>query len=459
MNILIVGAGVVGSNLARQLSLEGQNIALVDPDEARLEDVANKIDCLTVVGDGASPQVLVRANIESADMVIAVTDNDSVNIVICMLADRYGVKHKIARVRNQEYQNLNVGWRDTSGTIHRVVDNIINPDIIIATALEQFINSPGATEVADFVHGEVQMRKFNIPTGAPLAGMKVMDLRKYTAVEPFLVVAIARGETTIVPGGEDLIAVGDEVVIVMPDGVQPFLLPLVGRGIVEVNKVIISGTTPAAIELAKRLESRVAQVMLIEENRSRAEAADAQLGRSRVFVGKSTDRELLKHELGVDTADFFVAMDEDDEHNLLGALLAKNCGAKRVAMLVREVEYLNILSQIGVDIAVNARLLTMGAILRFVRRGRIVSLAKFHGDAAEAIEMEVEKGARITGKPLKDLGIPKGAIIGAVQRPDEGVFLPNGNTVIREGDHVIVFTLTNTVSRVERLFAQRGLFG
>lgn len=470
MNILIVGAGVVGSNLARQLSLEHQNISLVDADASRLDAINQRIDCLTVLGDGATPSVLERAGIAHADMVIAVSDSDSVNLVICALAERYGVKRKIARVRNPEYRDFvsrpvrNKSTRvrpvdkKVAGPLGEIVDTIINPDLIIVSALQQFIDSPGATEVADFGDGAIHMRRFPITGQSPLAGLTMKELGKYTSVEPFLVVAIQRGTQTIIPRGDDRIEPGDDIVMVMPDGVQPMVLPLVGSTINDVQKVIIDGTTPVALELARRLEEMgVGQIWLIEGDQQRAHEAADQLGRARVVVGRSTDP-ALHAELGTDVADYFVALGENDEHSLLGALLARKLGARRTAILVREVEYIDILQSIGIDIAVNSRLLTTSAILRYIRRGSILSVARFLNDQAEAIELLVDEKARISGKPLMEIGLEKNIIIGAVQRDDD-VFLPNGQTVILPGDHVTVFTLADKVGRVEKLFDKRGLFG
>ena len=469
MNILIVGAGVVGSNLARQLSLEHQNIALVDSDAARLDAINQRIDCLTVQGDGTTPSVLERANIAHTDMVIAVSDSDSVNLVICALAERYGVKRKVARVRNAEYRDfvsrgskkttrLRAVDKDGSGPLGQMVDTIINPDLIIVSALQQFIDSPGATEVADFGDGAIHMRRFPITSASPLAGLSMKELTRYTSVEPFLVVAIQRGDKTIIPRGDDRIEVGDDIVMVMPDGVQAMVLPLVGTSITEVEKVIIDGTTTVALELARRLEGMgVSQIWLIEGDEQRAHEAADKVGRARVIVGRSTDP-AIHAELGTDTADYFVALGENDEHSLLGALLARKLGARRTAILVREVEYIDILQSIGIDIAVNSRLLTTSAILRYIRRGGILSVARFLNDQAEAIELLVEEKARISGKPLMEIGLEQNIIIGAVQRGDQ-VFLPNGKTIIQPGDHVTVFTRADKVSRVEKLFDKRGLFG
>ena len=473
MNIVIVGAGVVGANLAQQLALEAQDISLVDNDQARLEDISGKVDCRTIIGNGETPSVLRKAGIEHADMVIAVTSEDATNIIVCVLAERYGVTHKIARVRNPEYADdgeisaLKLPeTREDSETkallrqrsaLTGLVDAIINPDEIIVNALQQFVNSPGATEVADFAEGRVQMRKFVVREGTALSGLQMMDLATYTQAEPFLVVAIDRGDETIVPTGTDRILPGDEVTIVMPEGVLPFVLGLIGHTIDEVNKVVITGAGPNAISLANMLEPSVEQVILIEETEEASDEAHERTGSSIVIFGNSTDED-IQQEIGMETADYFIALTDNDEHNLLSCLLAKKNGAKRVAMLVQEVQYMRVLGQIGIDIAVNSRLLTMGAILRYVRRGRILAVAKFHGERAEAIEMIAEPKARIVGKPLKDITMPRGAIIGAVQRGDV-VNLPTGNYVIEPGDRVIVFTLNKAIHEVEHLFAKRGLFG
>jgi len=417
--------------------------------------------------------VLRRAGIETADMVIAVTSIDTTNIVVCVLAERYGVKYKVARVRNREYRDLaelrNLRLPDAEresqakaiaagpSALTGLVDMIINPEDIIIDNLRQFIFSPGAIEVADFASGEIQLRKFPVREGTPIAGKKIKELAVYTQAEPFLLVAIDRGDETIVPSGDDEVRPGDLVTIIMPDGVLPFVLQLVGHTIDETKKVVIAGSSGISIQLAQALEEDIGDIRFIGENRELCDRATEVLRRTTVLNGKTTDDD-IQAEAGMEAADYFIAMTDSDEHNLLSCLLARRNGAKRVAMLVHEVNYLRVLEQIGIDIAINSRLLTMGAILRYVRRGKILSIAKFHGDRAEAIEMEVEEHARICGKPLSEIRIPRGAILGAVQRGEE-ILLPSGQTRIQPGDKVIVFTLTSAVPKVEHLFARRGLLG
>ena len=346
MHIVIVGSGVVGSNLAKYLAQESQNIALVDANREQLEAAGESIDCLTVHGDGARPSVLRKAGIEHADMVIAVTSNDTANIVICLLAERFGVKHKVARVRNPEYRDLDeirdlrlpesgpdtqlVGPRTA---LSGIVDTIVNPDEIIVRSLEQYISSPGSTEVADFADGEVQLRKFMIRAGSPLCGKRIHELSTFTQQEAFLVVAIDRGEDTIVPTGTDEIREGDCVTIVMPDGVQPFVLPLVGHTLDEVSKVVIAGANSASLDLAERLRAEVDEVLIIEEDEETSEVSADLVSKARVFHGNTTD-EGIHREVGMSTCDYFVAMTPSDEHNLLSCLLAKRNGASLVAMVV-----------------------------------------------------------------------------------------------------------------------------
>jgi trk system potassium uptake protein TrkA len=457
MDILIVGAGLVGSNLGRQLADEGHDITVVDVSPELLADLQGSTDCMVIEGDGACPSVLERANIAGADMVVAVTNNDSVNIIICMLAGRYGVQRRIARVRNREYVNLDKR-RGVNDAVGQLADTFINPDDIIAHAFEQYVDSPGALEVADFADGAVQLRRFAVTEDSAIAGMHIHALGRLRDQEPFLAVALDRGEETIIPTGSDEIRAGDEVTFIMPDGVQPFILPLVGRQMVEVNKVVIAGTTPAAIEVARRLESKIEQVWLIEPDQAKAEAVAADREKARVVVARPTELDKVGSEIGIDRADFFLAMTPSDELNMLSSLLAKRHGAHRTAAVVNEVNYLSILKAIGIDIVVNARLLMMSAILRFIRGKDAVSVAKLQGAGAEALEMRVNDKDRIVGKALKDIRMPRGAIIGAIKRGEDAM-IPDGNTTIEVDDRVILFVLPSALERVQRLFERRGLLG
>lgn len=481
--ILIVGAGVVGYNLAKQLSVEHQSITVIDESPPRVHELA-KLDCRQIEGNGAYPSVLLDAGIETADIIIAVTDNDSVNVMICLLATQLGKtkgQRRIARVRNPEYAsgmapkarsssasnetrrllstNLFAeadGFEvmDDSGGVRvpAIVDYMINPDLTIVETIVRFLDSPGATEVADFAGGSVQLRRFPVPKGCQLDGLKLRDTSKFTAMEPFIIAAIIRGKQTLIPSGDDVIQAGDEVVFIMPEGVQHFIVGLVGRAIAETRKVMISGATPLGLTLALRLETLVDQVVMIEPDRKLAEKASAALTHTQVLHGRPTDVEFLR-EIGLETTDDFIALEGDDSSNLMTALLAKHLGAKQTIMLVHEVEYLPVLTHIGVDIAINSRLLTIGAILRYIRGDNVLSVAKFAGDTAEAIEVIAEENTRMVGTKLADLRL-KGVLIGAVQR-GEDIIIPRGDTVVQPGDHVTLLSLAGSIGNLEKLIGKR----
>jgi trk/ktr system potassium uptake protein len=452
MKILIVGAGVVGSNLAEELSVAGHNVSIVDRDPAVLRRISDRMDVLTVSGNAGKPSVLKRAGIEDAEMVIAVTNIDEVNLVICMLASKFEVRHKIARIRNEEY----AGRYRTLEPAELGIDRIINPESEITKTLTRILEIPGSSDVAVFGDGQVLLVSFDIGEDAPLAGKRLAELREAAQMDSFLVAAIFRDEVPLIPMGDDQILAGDHIVVLVNADTLPLVLPLIQRRVQPVQRVVIYGANLIGLSLAATLETKLDKVVLIEPSEQLALNAAQVLKQTLVLQGEATDSELMR-EADVASCDFFMAMSDDDQSNLLSALIARRHDAKRVAVLAQDPEFLPVLRSIGMDVVVNPRLVTVGEILQYIRKGPVHTATRLKESGAEVMELTAVEGSRVVKAPLKEQTFPNGAIIGAVVREGE-VTIPDGNFQIQPGDSVVLFALPQAIKQTMKLFS-KGRFG
>ena len=449
MKVLIVGAGAVGFNIAKQLSQEGHDISVVEENPELVRRITEKLDVLVVAGNGSSPSVLETAGARDAHLVLAVTNCDEVNIVVCIIANQYGRKIKIARIRNSEFTGKDSLFKGNGFC----VDHMINPEQIIVDSLIKIIETPGATFAVDFPIGDILLRGFHVPKDAPIAGKKFSELEGIEYTDSFLIVSIQRNGEMIIPTHKTEILPDDDIFVLVAKMGLPYFLPMVNRRADEVERVIIYRTTRTGIQLAKRLEDSSINVTMIEPKKEMAEKAAAELEDTIVLHGDATDIDLLKEAVIEDT-DFFIALSEDAQTNLLTSLLAKKHGAKKTVVLTNEPALVPIIHQVNVDVVINPRLITASAILQHVRRGQILSIAKLGDSEAEAIELIAEEGSEIVKKPLNKIRFPKRSTLGAIVR-NGTMLLPKGVNAINPGESVIVFTLPDAIEKVQTLFSKK----
>lgn len=449
MKILIVGAGAVGFNLAMQLSKEGHDISVIEKSQDLVRRISEKLDVRVVSGSASSPTILEEAGIKGTDMVLAVTNSDEINMVACMIAHNYGVKTKIARIRSPEFT-------DEQPVMHQNgfhIDHVVNPEKITVNSILNIIGTPGAIYVADFTEGDILLRGFNVPDDAPLAGKKLSELKEIESTDSFLIVAIQRNEEMVIPTGETKILPRDNIFVLVAKAALPYFLPMVNRRADEVEKVVIYGVNRASIELAKKLEDQKIGVTIIEPDREKTQQAATILDKTIILQGNALDIDLLK-ESSIDIADFFVAVSESEQTNILSSLLAKRLGAKKAIVLTVDPAFVPIINSLGMDTVINPRLITVGSILQHIRRGHTLSVVKFQQSDAEAIELVAVEGSKIVGKPLREIPFPQGSILGAIVR--EGAMqIPAGNTIINPDERVIVFALPNAIEKVQSLFISK----
>jgi trk system potassium uptake protein len=449
MKVLIVGAGAVGFNIAKQLSKEGHDISVVEENPELVQMITEKLDVFVVAGNGSSPSVLEAAGARDAHMVLAVTNSDEVNIIVCILANQYGCKIKIARIRNKELTSKNSLFKGNGFC----VDHMINPEQILVDSLIKIIETPGATFAIDFPIGDILLRGFRVPKDAPISGKKFSELEGIEYTDSFLIVSIQRNGEMIIPTSETEILPDDDIFVLVAKMGLPYFLPMVNRRADEVKRVIIYRTSQTGIQLAKRLEDSSINVTMIEPEKEKAEKAAAELGDTIVLHGDVTDIDLLK-EATIEDTDFFIALSEDAQTNLLTSLLAKKHGAKKTVVLTNEPALVPIINQVNVDVVVNPRLITASAILQHIRRGQILSIAKLGDSEAEAIELIAEEGSEITKKQLNKIRFPKTCTLGAIVR-NGTMLLPKGINAINPGESVIVFTLPDAIEKVQSLFSKK----
>jgi trk system potassium uptake protein len=450
MKIVILGAGQVGGSVAESLVSEQNDITVVDLDPQRLRALQERLDLRTVLGSGAHPSVLVEAGIEDADLLVAVTQSDETNLVACRLAARmFNVPRRIARVRATDYlANDRVLGEDGFD-----VDLSICPEQILTDYIVKLVEFPEALQVLDFADGKVSLVAVRAFSGGPLVGHPLKDLRKHIPRIDTRIVAIFRGDRSIVPDGDTVIEVGDEVFCLAASANIREVMRELRRMDRPVKRVMIAGGGNIGLRLAQALEDRYS-VRVIEHNKRRCEVLAARLGESLVLNGDTTDEELLEDE-NIAEMDLFVAVTNDDENNIMSSLLAKRMGARRVVSLINRRSYVDLLQSGQIDIAISPAQATIGTLLAHVRRGDVVAVHSLRRGAAEALEAVVHgdrESCKLTDRRVNEIDLPPGTSIGAVVRGEE-VIMAHHDTVIRAEDHVIVFVADKkNLPRVERMF-------
>jgi trk system potassium uptake protein TrkA len=446
MRIIVIGAGEVGYHIAERLSHEAHDIVVIERNPEVARRVQESLRLPTLEADGSSPGALEEARVREAAMVIAVADVDEVNIVACAIAHQYGVATKIARVRNLELG----GHPILQGGKVLGIDLLINPNRVVADEILRVIKTTGAAEVADFAEGRVQLLGVKIGQGAPVVNRRLRDLRSVQASCPFLVVGIARREQLIVPTADTVLAADDHLYVVSRREYISDILVLLGRTTGATRRVFIIGGGRIGLQVAQALEAEHLTVTVMERSRSRCEELAKQLTRSRVIHGDGTDVRRLMEE-GLSDVDALATITDDDAANLLAALLGKRYGARKAVALFKRPDLIPLVESLGIDAPISPRLLTASVILKFVRRGRVVSVFELPESEAETLEVVVLPGTPAAGRSLEALAFPADALVGAIVR-GEDVLVPERTTVLEVGDHVILLALPRAIGEVERLF-------
>ena len=466
MKAIIIGAGEVGFHIAKLLTVQGNDVVLIDESEAACSRVNEQLDLQTLRGSGASPRLLKTAGIDEADLLIAVTNSDEINMLACQIAERYKVSTKIARVSNPDYFSTESGLTPKDFGINLLV----NPEHLCVSEFVRLLQIPEAREIVDFEGGSVQLVAFRVKQSNPLIGKSLAELDANGLLNDIRFAAISRrgrsdngypisngNRHIIIPRGADSLQQADDVFVIGSAIAVEQLLRISGITFnQQLDRVIIVGASPIGIELARVLEERDTNVKLIEADQEQAALASQTLRRTTVLHGNYLQFRLLE-EAGVDEVNGFVSVTGDDENDIMACMTAKENGAQRVLALVQQPHYLPLLARIPrLDGAVSRHLTVVSNILRLIRRGQIVSVASLHGIDAEVIEIVAGVNSKIAHKELVSFKtkFPENAFIGAIIRRDR-LIIPTGRSVIQPTDRVIVFSMPGAIPVVEDLFAER----
>ena len=452
MRVIVCGAGRVGYNISRQLSLENHDVTVVDSSSENIRTVSESLDVQAICGFASDPDVLERANAADTDLLIAVTQSDEVNMVACQVAHSlFNVSKKLARVRNQSY--MQPIWADLFSRENMPIDVIISPELEVARAISRDLVVPGAFETIPMVDGRARVIGVRCNDDCPVI---YTPLRQLTGVFPDLsivIVGLIRDGKTIVPNADEQMFPGDDVYFVADNEHVARAMTIFGHEESRARRIIIAGGGNVGVFLAQliRDEHPGVNARIIEANRARAENAARRLPETTVINGNALEPTILE-EAGVAVTEAIVAVTNDDETNILGSLLAKRHGAQRAISLVNNTNYSPLITTLGVDAVISPRSITASTILQHVRRGGIRAVHSLGEDFGEVMEAEILETSSLAGLQIHEMELPDGVMFGAVIR-GEKVITPRSNTVLKKGDRVVIFVRPSAVREIERLFA------
>ena len=451
MQIIILGANQVGSTLAETLANEANDITVVDTDAEKLRELKDHIDIGTITGEASHPDVLERAGGEDADMIIAVTESDEINMVACRVAySLFQTPKKICRIRSSSYLVSDKLFDKKNGV---AVDVVISPELIVSSYISSLIDLPGSLQVLDFADGKVQLVAVKAYYGGPLVGQEIRFLRQHMPSVETRVAAIFRKDRPITPEGSTVIEADDEVFFVAAKNNIRACMGELRRLDRPYKRIIIAGGGNIGLRLAENIEQRY-QVKIIERDLKRCAFLSEYLDKAIVLNGESSHQELLLDE-NIEDTDVFLALTDDDEANIMSSLLAKRLGAKKVMATINNPAYVDLVQGGEIDIAISPQQATIGSLLTHVRRGDVVKVHSLRRGAAEAMEAIAhgdKASSKVVGRAIEDIDLPEGTTIGAIVRNDE-VLIAHDDTVVESGDHVILFLVDRKkIREVERLF-------
>lgn len=453
MRVLIAGGGQVGGLIARRLTREGSEVTIVEPNPERCAQLEASVDARVVQGSASRVTAMRRAGVHDAEMLIAVTDTDEINVLACMIAQVEGpCRVKVARIRTHEYEH----WGRIAAESGVKIDLIIHPETDLADRIMRVVRVPGVSDILDFAEGRVRLFGMNVDQGSRVAGKSMEELQRERPPRDSLIALIFRGQHVIIPHGAETLQPGDHAYVVATRANLDEVIGFMGLETrAPLEHAFVLGGRQIGITCAERLEREGVAVKLFERDAARAERIAQILEKTVVIHGDGTDPATLQEE-NVAGVDAFLALTGDDEDNIIAALLARRLGVRKVVALIDRLSYLPLAQRLGVNTTVSQRLSTVDRILQFVRKGRVLSVTSFRQEEAEAIELIAAEGSKFVGRPLRELRLPRGAIVGAIVRPDGEVRVPRGDVAIAAGDRVIFFALGYSIPELESAFIEPG---
>jgi len=445
---MVIGAGHVGHALCEKFSVEGQNVVLVVRDERALKRIERDLNIMTVPGNGASAKVLAEAGIAKTDLFIAVTDSDEVNLVACYMSRQYDVKTRIARVRGEDFLAPDQSFADKSLGI----DLAISPDWAMVDEIVKLVQVSAAFDTAQFVDGKVALLGYQVPDNHQFIGLSLQQMRQKHDSHPYVITAIIRQGETIIPHGDDTILAGDRIYLMICQEDLATVEELFCFYSKVPNLAFIIGGGNIGYLTARHLEELGIEIKLVASDPARCEFLSENLGRTMVLCADGLDAQVLLEE-DIDQADLVIAVTDSDTTNILASLLAKHHGTSRCITKITRSDFIPLLDKLGIDVTLSPRQVAADMILRYVRGGSTVSVATILDTEAEVVELTVSDHKRFNNRPLQDLSLPEGALIGAIVRQDT-VVIPSGETVITPGDSLVIFFARGASKEVETFFSE-----
>lgn len=448
MKVVIVGAGEVGFHIASRFVTENIDVVVIDKDPESIRRVSDNIDAQVVAGSGSSPIVLAEAGIKEAEILLAVTDSDEINLVACLVANILSPStKKLARIRGADYDEYYETFRDNPPYI----DTVINPEIEVVRTIERLLNVPGSVDVGEFADGRVKFVGIRLDRGARLAGAKLAHLPSLTGENRPLIVSIIRDEELIIPRGDDRLRPGDLVYFISEKDKLPDTLSVFDKHAEPLHRVLIIGGGRIGYRLAKVLEEKGIYTKIIEKRPERCTFLAEQMNKAVVLSGDGSDQSLLSEE-NIQDMDVVITLTDDEETNILTSLLVRRMGAGKTITKIDKFSYFPLMSAIGLNQVVSPRLSAISTILQHIRRGKVLSAIALKGEQAEVMEAVAMETADIVGKPLKKISFPKGSLVAAIIRQEQ-VIIPSGNSVIEPEDRIIIFATRDAVPKIEKILA------
>ena len=452
MRVIICGAGQVGYSIASYLAREDNDITVIDNDPASIQRITDNLDVNAIYGHASNPDTLSSAGANDAEMVIAVTHHDEINMVACQVAHSlFNVPRKIARIRQSTY--LDPAWSNLFSRSHMPIDVIISPELEVAKAISRRLAFPGTTNVIKLAGGKLYLCGTMITDDCPVTNTPLNQLSALFPNLPIKIIAILRHGEIIIPTKTDQMLIGDEVFFVIPENKVDYALDGFGRNEKRSHKIVIMGGGNIGISMTKHIQAIYPEidVKIIEHNKNRAVFLSEQLEDVIVINGSGLDRNILK-EVNIERTQTMVAVTNDDETNILGSLLALQQGCENVITLVNKPNYNPLLNSLGLGTVVSPRAITVSSIMQYVRRGRIKAAHTIADGMVEVIEAEASNTCQIVNTPIEKLNLPQDTIIGAIVHENE-IIIPRPDSVIKPGDRVIFSSTQEQAHKVEKLFS------
>ena len=449
MKILIIGAGEIGYDLANILSEEKQDVTVLDHNSASINNVESTLDVLTVQGNATYAKDLIKAGADTADIVIAVTSIDEVNMIASMMSKRLGAKMVIARVRSDELSREDAPLKP----LDLGIDVVIHPELSAAKEIFQLIKRSSASDLVQLADNKLQIIGIRLEKSSPLIGKTLIEYARDNAHITFRVVSVARRGNTIMPKGDFKLQELDQIFVIAETKDIPEVIATTGRTESKADSIMIAGGSPIG-EMIARLLSEDANapmtIKLIEPKREQAEKLASALPDTLVLHGNPTDPNLLATE-SINETDVFISVTTDEESNIISCLMAKHLDVPKTIALVSKADYIPLSQTIGLDAAINKKSAASDEIHRYVREGRVLSVTALHGVKAEVIELQAGEKAKIVKKPIQKIPFPDGCVIGGIIN-NGNVEIATGDSQVRPNDRVIVFALPKAVKKITSLF-------